>query len=84
MNKIKFLFLILFINLSFVAHSQKQAIEEEDYNNNRIEMADTMRSEGKIYVLVAIIVTLFAGFLVYTIRTEQKIKKLEKSLKNKP
>ncbi|MBK6265922.1 hypothetical protein JKA74_12840 [Marivirga sp. S37H4] len=72
------------MSLSLSILAQKQAIEKEDYNNSRIEMADTMRSEGKIYVLVAIIVTLFVGFTLYTIRTEQKIKKLEKSLKNKP
>ena len=83
MSKIKYLLILLFITISFYATAQKEQILEEDYSNNRIEMADAMRSEGKIYVLVAIIVTLFAGFVIYTIRTEQKIKKIEKSLKNK-
>ncbi|GAA5041827.1 hypothetical protein GCM10011506_43780 [Marivirga lumbricoides] len=83
MSKIKYILTLLFITISFYATAQKEQILEEDYSNNKIEMADVMRSEGKIYVLVAIIVTLFAGFVIYTIRTEQKIKKIEKSLKNK-
>jgi hypothetical protein len=67
------------LNLS----AQKQEIAEEDYQNSRVEMADSMRADGKIYVLVAVIVTLFAGFLIYLVKTEQKIKKVEKSLKDK-
>ncbi len=83
MNKIKYIFLSLCLLLSLSISAQKQEIVEEDYQNDRIEMADAMRADGKIYVLVAIIVTLFAGFLIYIIRTEQKIKKIEKSLKDK-
>ncbi len=83
MNKIKYKFLSLCLLLSLNISAQKQEIVEEDYQNDRIEMADAMRADGKIYVLVAIIVTLFAGFLIYVIKTEQKIKKIEKSLKDK-
>ncbi len=83
MNKIKYIFLSLCLLLSLNLSAQKQEIVEEDYQNDRIEMADGMRADGKIYVLVAIIVTLFAGFLIYVIKTEQKIKKIEKSLKDK-
>lgn len=84
MNKIKYILILFFLTISLHLSAQKETIVEEDYFNNKVEMADVMRSEGKIYVLVAIIVTLFAGFLLYTIRTEQKIKKIEKSLKKKP
>jgi CcmD family protein len=45
------------------------------------EMADTMRSEGKIYVVVAIIVVIFAGLIAYLVYTDRKISKLEKRLK---
>lgn len=83
MNKIKYILIVFFLTVSLHLNAQKETILEEDYSNSKIEMADTMRSEGKIYVLVAIIATLFAGFVLYTIRTEQKIKKIEKSLKNK-
>jgi hypothetical protein len=69
--------------MSLSLSAQKTEIIEEDYSNDKIEMADAMRSDGKIYVLVAIIVTLFAGFVIYAIGTEGKVKKLEKSLKER-
>ena len=44
----------------------------------RAEMADTMRSNGKIYVVVAVILTIFAGIILYLVRLDRKITKLEK------
>ncbi len=43
-----------------------------------VEMADDYRGEGKIYVLVAIVLLILAGLFVYLFRLERKIKKLEK------
>lgn len=45
------------------------------------EMADTMRSEGKIYVLVAIILVIFSGLIAFLVLTDRKVSKLEKRLK---
>jgi uncharacterized membrane protein YidH (DUF202 family) len=42
-------------------------------------MADTMRSNGKIYVVVAVILTIFAGIIIYLVRLDRKITKLEKN-----
>lgn len=42
------------------------------------EMADMMRAEGKIYVVVLVLATIFAGIIVYLIRLDKKISKLEK------
>jgi succinate dehydrogenase hydrophobic anchor subunit len=42
-----------------------------------VAMADTMRSEGKIYVVVAVIVTIFLGLIAYLISLDRKITKLE-------
>lgn len=42
------------------------------------EMADVMRSNGKIYVVVAVILTIFAGIVIYLVRLDRKITKLEK------
>ena len=42
-----------------------------------VEMADAMRSNGKIYVVVAVLVIILAGILFYLINTERKLKKLE-------
>ncbi|WKK82702.1 CcmD family protein [Marivirga arenosa] len=83
MKKIKYIIAFALLIVSLNLNAQKTEIVEEDYANNKIEMADTMRSEGKIYVLVAIMLTIFAGFVIYTVSTERKIKKLEKSLKEK-
>lgn len=43
-----------------------------------VEMADGLRSSGKIYVVVAVIVTLFTGLVIYIISIDRKITKLEK------
>jgi len=83
MKKIKYIVFFTLLIMSLRLPAQKTEIVEEDYSNDRIEMADKMRAEGKIYVLVAIIVTLFAGFTFYTVMTERKVKKLEKSLKER-
>ena len=45
------------------------------------QMADTMRSEGKIYVVVAIVLVIFFGLIAFLIFTDRKISKLEKRLK---
>jgi CcmD family protein len=76
-------FLILFLLISLQSMAQEKiAITEDDYQNSRIEMADVMRSEGKIYVLVGIIGIVFAGILVYVIATDKKVGKLEKLLED--
>lgn len=75
-------FIILFLLISLQGMAQEKiAITEEDYSNSKIEMADVMRSEGKIYVLVGIIGIVFAGILVYIITTDRKVSRLEKLLK---
>jgi hypothetical protein len=43
-----------------------------------VQMADTMRSNGKIFVVVAVIVTLFLGIVTYLVALDRKISKLEK------
>jgi CcmD family protein len=45
------------------------------------QMADTMRAEGKIYVVLAIILVIFFGLIAYLAYTDRKISKLEKRLK---
>ena len=41
-------------------------------------MADTMRSNGRIYVVVAVVVTILIGLILYVFRLDRKISKLEK------
>jgi hypothetical protein len=46
------------------------------------EMADTFRSNGKIYVVLLVICTIFAGIILFLVFLERKIKKLEKNQNN--
>ncbi len=45
---------------------------------NTVEMADLMRSQGKIFVVIAILLLIFFGLILYLIRLDKKIQKLEK------
>ncbi|AMQ54955.1 CcmD family protein [Algoriphagus sanaruensis] len=78
MKKALIIFL-LFFSLGALAQ-EKIPVSESDYSNNGVEMADQMRAEGKIYVLVGIIAIIFAGITVYVINTDRKISKIEKNL----
>ena len=43
-----------------------------------VDMADTMRSNGRIYVVVAVMLTILIGLILYIVRLDKKISKLEK------
>jgi len=42
-----------------------------------IEMADTLRSNGKIYVVVVCIVIILIGLILYLFAMDRRLKKLE-------
>lgn len=69
---IKFLFAIPALLLAVCAQAQSNA-----------EMADTMRSEGKIYVVVGIILIVLTGLILYIFLVDRKVKKLEDQLSDK-
>lgn len=46
-----------------------------------IEMADKMRAEGKIYVVVAVLSIILIGLFIYLISIDKKVGKLEKEIK---
>jgi CcmD family protein len=43
-----------------------------------VEMADTMRSSGKIYVVIATIAIIFVGLAIYLFTIDRRLKKLER------
>jgi CcmD family protein len=47
--------------------------------NETIEMADKMRSEGKIYVVVAVLSVILLGLFFYLFSIDRKVSKLEKN-----
>lgn len=46
-------------------------------SGNGVEMADEMRSSGKIYVVVAVITLILVALIAYLFSLDRKIKKLE-------
>jgi hypothetical protein len=46
-----------------------------------VEMADRLRADGKIYVVVVVLLTIFLGIIAYVIRLDRKISRLEKGSK---
>ncbi|GGG95112.1 hypothetical protein GCM10007422_05790 [Pedobacter zeae] len=46
--------------------------------DNSVEMADSLRSSGKIYVVVICIVIILVGLLAYLFSIDKRLKKIEK------
>lgn len=70
MKKLKsIVFLLALIVCSTAAWSQ---------DGQKVEMADTMRSNGRIYVVVAVMLTILVGLVLYLVRLDRKISKMEK------
>ncbi len=63
----RFLFLVCGILINVVAFAQ-----------DKPEMADVMRSNGKIYVVVAVCLTILIGLFIYVFLLDRKISRLEK------
>lgn len=45
---------------------------------DKVEMADVMRSNGKIYIVVAVCLTILTGLFIYVYSIDKKISRLEK------
>lgn len=77
----KYIVAVLLAITGFVAQAQdKIEITEEDYSNNRIEMADTFREDGKIYVVIAVILIILVGLFIYLILIDRKVTRLENQI----
>ncbi len=75
----KVLSFIVFVLLGFVCGMPQ--VMAQATGSSPVDMADAMRSEGKIYVVVLVIAILFTGILIYLINTDRKVSKLEKDMK---
>jgi CcmD family protein len=67
----KKLTLMLMMLLSFATAFAQQ--------NQPVEMADALRSSGKIYVVVGTIVIVFIGLAIYLFSIDRRLKKIEKN-----
>jgi len=63
----KLISFLTFIFLTFFANAQD------------VKMADVMKENGKIYVVIAVMLTILGGLVLYLIRLDRKISKLEKN-----
>lgn len=48
------------------------------YAQEKAEMADLMRSNGKIYVVVAVCLTILIGLFLYVFMIDRKMSRIEK------
>ncbi len=60
--------------MSIGSFAQQMNLKEED-------STDFMRSNGKIYVVMAVVITIVLGIFIYLLNLDAKIKKLEKGNK---
>lgn len=67
---------ILFLIATVLLFASYDAIAQQNVENTT---ENFMTSEGKIYVVVAVVVTIISGLFIYLYRLDKKISRLEKS-----
>jgi len=67
----KILFSLCFLLSSIYCFSQE------------VEMADALRSSGKIYVVVGVLVTILSGIIVFLTIIDRKVSAIEKKINKK-
>lgn len=68
-SAVRVLFAVMLLMTGTIAFAQDQ-----------VEMADTMRSNGKIYVVVAVCLMILIGLFLYVMSVDRKVRKLEKEV----
>jgi CcmD family protein len=69
-NLMKKLLILMFLTLSSLAVFAQ--------GDTGTQMADAMRSSGKIYVVIATIAIIFVGLAIYLFSIDRRLKKIEK------
>lgn len=54
----------------------------QSFAQEQVEMAEGMRSSGKIYVVVSTLALIFTGLAIYLVLIDRKLSKLEKDLQD--
>jgi hypothetical protein len=68
----KVFFSFIFLSISILVLGQDSLVAKAD------RQATGLRAEGKIYVVLAVVLTILVGLFVYLIRLDKKISRLEK------
>ncbi|WP_220463985.1 CcmD family protein [Adhaeribacter radiodurans] len=86
---LKYLFILLLlisaeqnVTLAQTAESVTTVQATTEAGNPEVAMADTLRRDGKIYVVVAVIITVLAGLILYLIRLDRKVARLEQQYRS--
>lgn len=69
--------IMLFSNLIALSVMAQQG------GGDAVEMADALRNSGKIYVVVLVVTVILTGLILYLVRLDKKVSKLEKEVSNK-
>ena len=74
-------FFKLFLSLSLVLFSNLRTVAQQA---DDVEMADVLRSNGKIYVVVAVLLVVLSGLIIFLVRIDRKVSRLEKKNQSNP
>jgi hypothetical protein len=90
MNKIvRFLCLVSFLCVATPVFAQNDTTAQKTETTARkikkevIEMADTLRADGKIWVVVAIILIVLIGLFTYLFMLDKKVTRLENLIRER-
>jgi len=71
---LKLVLTVFFVVVSLNLFAQQTVVEQ-------VPMADQMRADGKIWIVVVVIAVVFSGIIAFLINTDRKLTRLEKQLK---
>ncbi len=70
--------LSLFVKKTMLAVLLLVTSQSALYAQEKVEMADGLRSSGKIYVVVVVLAIILAGLFAFLINIDRKVSRLEK------
>lgn len=71
MQKIRTIFYFFILLLSTIVVQAQEGTAKTDFG-------ETMRSNGRIYVVIAVILTILIGLILYVVRLDRKMSKMER------
>jgi hypothetical protein len=76
--------LCLLFNTAAQAQTKDESVmvEANAADPQPVEMADRLRQDGKIYVVVACVLVVLAGMIFYLVSIDKKVSRLEKQYKS--
>lgn len=71
MQKIKAIFFLFILLLNTIIILAQEGEAKTDFG-------ETMRSNGRIYVVIVVILTILIGLILYVVRLDRKMSKMER------